>query len=112
MASNVILTKTNAYIVDSVLNSAAGVDLDATNTSTINAVVATASAALAIGGTAGVGVSIGVALAVNLIGFEVDLDFVLGPNDHTTSDDPDEVEIGRARGARGALCFDGARSDR
>ena len=69
VATNIILTKTNAYVTDhSTLNSAGDVVLAASDTSTINATVATASAALAGGGMAGIGVSIGASLARNLIG--------------------------------------------
>jgi hypothetical protein len=70
-ATNVILTKSNAYVSGSVLNSTGDVTLDTVNTSTITAKVLTASAAIGGGGTAGVGASIGVATARNLIGFDL-----------------------------------------
>ncbi|MBE9183045.1 hypothetical protein IQ268_31410, partial [Oculatella sp. LEGE 06141] len=70
-STNVILTKANAYVRNSVLNSAGKVDLDTRNTSTINAQVLTASAALGGGGTAGVGASIGASVAQNLIGYDL-----------------------------------------
>jgi Ca2+-binding RTX toxin-like protein len=69
-ATNIILTRTNAYISDSTLVSAGGVTLAATDTSSITATVATASAALA-GGAVGVGVSIGASIARNLIGYDL-----------------------------------------
>jgi len=68
-ATNVILTRTNAYVEGSTLSSDGDVDIDATNTSSIDATIITASVSLAIGGTVGVGASIGAALATNLIGF-------------------------------------------
>ena len=53
------------------MDSAADVSLDAQNTSSISALVATASASLAISGTAGVGVSIGLSVARNSIGWDL-----------------------------------------
>ncbi|RUT07776.1 hypothetical protein DSM106972_020360 [Dulcicalothrix desertica PCC 7102] len=67
---NTILTKTNAYIKDSAVNSAGAVSLDARNTATISATVAAVSASVSGGGTAGVGVSIGAAVANNSIGYD------------------------------------------
>ena len=66
-ATNIILTRTNAYVADSTLDSADDVTLNASDTSTINAIIATSSAALA-GGGVGVGVSIGASMARNLVG--------------------------------------------
>ena len=68
-ASNVILTKTNAYVADSKLTSAAGVALSALSTATIRAIVGAFSAAVGAGAV-GVGVSIGISLARNMIGWE------------------------------------------
>ena len=68
LALNVILTDTNAYVADSDLSGVGAVDVDARNTSSIDATVAAGSAAVA-GGTVGVGVSVGAAVARNLIGF-------------------------------------------
>ncbi|MCP4992988.1 MAG: hypothetical protein GY934_04255, partial [Gammaproteobacteria bacterium] len=67
VATNIILTKTNAYVSDSTLDSGGNVVLSASDTSTINATVAASSVALA-GGGVGVGVSIGAAFARNLVG--------------------------------------------
>ena len=68
-AQNVVLTKTNAFIEASKVTKAVNVDLDATSTSAISAVVASLSAAVGIGlGSAGVGASIGVSIALNSIG--------------------------------------------
>ena len=70
-STNVILTKVNAHIDTSTVTSAGAVGLSATNTSTINAKIVGASVAVGGGGVAGVGVSIGVALARNLIGYNL-----------------------------------------
>ena len=66
-ADNVILTTTNAYVINSQLNSAGNVSLTATDTSTLTAHVYALSAA-AGGGAVGVGVAIGSSTAQNLIG--------------------------------------------
>ena len=71
-ATNVILTSINAHIDGSNVTSAGAASLTATNTSTINATIVGASAAVGGGGTAGVGVSIGAAVARNLIGYALD----------------------------------------
>jgi hypothetical protein len=70
-ATNVILTDTNAFVMDSKLSSDDEVKLDADNSSTINATVVTASAS-AVVGAAGVGASIGTSVARNLIGWDLD----------------------------------------
>ena len=70
VANNVILTAVNAHVTNSTLTSAGGVDLDAMSTSTIRAIVAAASAAVGVDGTAGVGVSVGFALVRNFIGWD------------------------------------------
>ena len=49
VATNVILTKTNATITDSVINSATDVDLDATNPALIRAKILTAAAGVGVG---------------------------------------------------------------
>jgi hypothetical protein len=69
-ATNYILTTTNATIERSKILNADAIDIDATNTSKIDAIVVAASAAIG-GGQVGVGASIGVSLARNLIGFEL-----------------------------------------
>ncbi|MEA5569032.1 DUF4347 domain-containing protein [Anabaena sp. UHCC 0399] len=69
-AVNTILTKTNAYIKGSVINSAGAVSLTATNSATIDATIAAVSLSAGVGGTAGVGVSIGAAVANNFIGYD------------------------------------------
>ena len=68
-ASNVILTTTEAYVVESVLSTtvSGNVTISASDTSTINAIVLASTAAIA-GGGVGVGVSIGAAFAGNFIG--------------------------------------------
>jgi len=66
VALNVVLTKTNAYIMGSKITEATDVDLDATSTSSISAIIASFSAAVGIGvGTAGIGASIGISIAWN-----------------------------------------------
>jgi len=71
-ATNVILTKTNAFIENSNIWAAGNVDMDAANTASIDAVIVSASAALGVGGTVGVGASLGVSLARNYIGWDTD----------------------------------------
>ena len=68
-ASNVILTKTNAYVDNSRLTSARDVVITATNGASIHATVVTASAALS-GGLVGAGLSLGASLAKNSIGYD------------------------------------------
>ncbi len=70
VAQNVILTKTNAYSQDSVLDSYDDVTINAASTSTISSAVVAASLAIGGGGAAGVGVSIGVSIARNFIGWD------------------------------------------
>ncbi|WP_231867055.1 hypothetical protein [Anabaena sp. 4-3] len=70
-SKNTILGKTNAYISNSVLDSASGVSLTAANSANIDAKIAATSAS-AGGGAAGVGVAIGAAIANNFIGYEGD----------------------------------------
>ena len=72
MAQNVILTKTNAYGLDSVLDSADDVTISAASTSKISSTVVAASLAIGGGGAAGVGASIGVSVARNFIGWTPD----------------------------------------
>ncbi|MGB8168696.1 MAG: hypothetical protein WCF18_14460, partial [Chthoniobacteraceae bacterium] len=69
VAQNVILTKTNAYGNNSIIQSFADVDLGATSESTISSTVVAASLAIGGGGTTGVGASIGIAVARNFIGW-------------------------------------------
>ena len=70
-ATNVILGKTNAYVADSKLTSAKGVNVTATSTATIDAIVGAFSAAVGAG-VVGAGVSIGISLARNMIGWTPD----------------------------------------
>ncbi|MCK9233336.1 MAG: hypothetical protein M0P04_11190, partial [Syntrophales bacterium] len=72
-AQNVILSKTNTSIRNSVITSAVDVLLNAESTQGISSTVVAASLAVGGGGKAGVGVSIGVSIARNLIGYEADL---------------------------------------
>jgi hypothetical protein len=69
-AVNVISNTTRAYLSNSTLDSAGAITMEALDSSTINAIVATATASIA-GGATGVGVSIGGAFAMNLIGSEL-----------------------------------------
>jgi len=67
-AKNVILTTTNAYVDNSVIAGGRDVVVSASDTSLIDARIASLSAAIG-GGAVGVGVAIGVSVAENLIGF-------------------------------------------
>ncbi|KAF0119392.1 MAG: hypothetical protein FD149_77 [Rhodospirillaceae bacterium] len=90
-AGNTILSGTRAFIEDSTVISGGAVDLDAANTSTIEAVIAAASVAISGGGVAGVGASIGVSLARNIIGWQ-------SSNvayDYTIDDDPATLTTGK-----------------
>ena len=73
-ATNIILTKTNAYVADSKLTTTGGatgtVAIAAEDSSAINAIVATTSASVGIGAV-GVGVSLGASVARNLIGYNL-----------------------------------------
>ncbi len=71
LASNTILTHTNAFIDTSNVTSAGALTLQATDNASIRAIIAAASAAVG-GGGVGVAGSIGLALARNLIGYDVD----------------------------------------
>ena len=85
-ATNVILTDTNAFIEDSGLEATLGnVDVDAANSSSIDALIISASLALGVGGTAGVGASIGVSLARNYVGWNTDASLLPEP-DFATGD--------------------------
>ncbi len=90
-ANNIILTGTNAYIQDSAVRSAGEVDLDASNTASIRAVVVSASAAIAVGGIAGVGASLGVAVARNYIGWNPNY---LYAADYATGSNPPSIVTG------------------
>lgn len=100
VARNVILTRTAAAIADSDVRSAAGVSLTATSTgTTINALVAAAADALAIGGFAGA-VAIGFARAENFIGWDPYTVTPLDPEDTfvpdlTTASTPSSVTSGQ-----------------
>ena len=67
-ADNRIVTKTNAYVQDSRLESGGVVDITAENTSLIDATIVAASASVGVGNTVGAAVSIGAAFAQNTIG--------------------------------------------
>ncbi len=71
-STNVILTKTNAYVLNADLDSTGNVILEARNTSDIDAIVVTASVSAGFGGNAGVAASVGASLAENLIGWDED----------------------------------------
>jgi hypothetical protein len=78
-STNIILARTNAFITDSTLGSAADpvgkVDIAATSTAKIDAVIAGIAVAVA-GGTGeeglGVGAAVGIAVARNFIGYDPD----------------------------------------
>jgi hypothetical protein len=72
VAQNVILSRTNAYGLDSVIVSSGDVTLSATGTSTISSTVVALSAALGVGADAGIGASIGIGVARNFIGWTPD----------------------------------------
>ena len=69
VATNVILTRTNAYAADSVLSSVGNVTVSATDNSSIHAIVLAVSVAVG-GAVVGVGASIGIAIARNLVGWD------------------------------------------
>ncbi|MAI32532.1 MAG: hypothetical protein CMM07_12785, partial [Rhodopirellula sp.] len=74
-ATNVILTKTNAYIEDSRIGTVAtpvgNVDLNAESTSAINAVVGAVAASISVAGDSpGLGLAVGAAVARNYIGWD------------------------------------------
>ena len=69
-AKNVILSKTNAFVDQSTLISAGGVDIDALATSQIDATILSVSGSLGASQTAGVGASVGVAVSRNFIGWK------------------------------------------
>ena len=71
-STNVLLTKTNAFIQDSTVDSAGDVLLNAQSSASIDATVVAASAAIGAGGSVGVGASIGAAVARNLMGYDLD----------------------------------------
>jgi hypothetical protein len=92
-AKNVILSKTNAFIDGSTLNTAGKVDIDSTSESKINAKVISASVGVGVGGTAGVGASVGVAVARNFIGWKA-ADDTLDPTIKTTNNTLDKIPTG------------------
>src|SRR5258706_14895780 len=77
-ATNVILNKPNAYVLDSTIVSARDVLIGASDNSTISATVATASLAIGAGGAGGVGASIGASLALKIVGSAMNGDVVAG----------------------------------
>ena len=90
-AHNVILTSTQAGIRDSAVSSAGAVDIDASNTATIEALVIGASAALGVG-AGGLGASIGVSVARNQIGYRTDDQYAAT---YRTGDNPASVANGQ-----------------
>ena len=69
IAENNILGKTNSYILSSTVTTSGDVLINATNLSTIHAMVLSVSGAISFAGSTGVAVSIGVSVALNFIGF-------------------------------------------
>jgi hypothetical protein len=69
VAQNVILSKVNAYGVNSHIVSNLDVDLNATSFSNISAAVIAPSVAIGGSGNVGVGVAVGIAIARNMIGW-------------------------------------------
>ena len=68
-ASNTLLTDTNAYILNSEVESKTFVDIDASNNASIDAIILAASLAVGVGAAGtGVGASIGISIAENQIG--------------------------------------------
>jgi len=85
-ASNLILTKTNAYMQDSTIKHSNSVEVIATNTSEIKAIIVSTAFAVAAGST-GVGISVGVSLAGNVIGWEKTI-FETSEYTYTTGNEP------------------------
>ena len=71
VSSNQVTGRINAYVAGSNITQVDDVNLDATNTSKVDATIAAVSASLSLGTTTGVGVAIGVSVARNFIGVEV-----------------------------------------
>ena len=71
VSTNQVTGRTNAYVTGSNITQVGDVDLDARNTSVVDATIAAVSASLSLGTTTGVGVAIGVSVARNFIGVEV-----------------------------------------
>src|SRR6185503_13758500 len=85
-SQNVILTTTNAYVLDSNLEAGTAlvegdIDIDAGSASSIDAFVLAASAAVAAGSGTSVAPSIGISLARNFIGWDPNSS---GPHDYTS----------------------------
>ncbi|HEY3485789.1 MAG TPA: hypothetical protein VGK49_10415, partial [Ilumatobacteraceae bacterium] len=72
VAINVVTSRTNAHIDDSVVTSAQGISLTALGTNAVTATVAAIAAAVGLGGSAGIGVAIGISIARNMIGHTLD----------------------------------------
>ena len=72
VSTNTVLSKTNAYIEQSTVNSATFVSLDAQGTASIDATVVAASAALGFSTQRAVGASLGIGFASNLVGWKQD----------------------------------------
>ncbi|MBT7080530.1 MAG: hypothetical protein HN929_03525, partial [Chloroflexi bacterium] len=89
-AKNIILTGVKAYVDSSDMQSMGDIIIDAHNSSEIDALIMSASAALG-GGALGVGASIGLALARNYIGWDVD---AAGDYDYTTNQAPSAIRTG------------------
>ena len=70
VAQNVVLSRVNAFIADSVITTQTDVDLSAESRSKIFSTVVAASLAVGGGSTAGVGASIGIAIARNMVGWK------------------------------------------
>ena len=83
-ATNIILSKANAFVENSVLDSVGDVRITSTSTSTITSSIVTASAGVGVGAV-GVGASIGVSIARNLIGWSLNTGMA---STYTTGDEP------------------------
>jgi hypothetical protein len=101
-STNVVLSRTNAFVQDSALGSAAEqvgkVDIDASSTSRIDATIAAVAAAISFGGTTGVGVALGISVARNFIGWDplgqaVDFDHASSSNALVVLNRGDKVKI-------------------
>ena len=69
VAVNTVLSRTNAYIVDSSVGASGDISIDASSTSSIAATIVSVSVAIGVGAFGGAAVSVGVAIARNEVGF-------------------------------------------
>ncbi len=100
-STNIILSRTNAYIENSVIGDQThlvdNVDLDASGTGQIDAIIGAVAAAFSVGNT-GVGVAVGVAVARNFIGWDPNGTNVSADYDSTTRNS-EGLDVGTTVGA-------------